>query len=75
MPKVKCPYLSCDYETDDLDAAIVAALITTHSIVHSNASTPAKVEKVKRPTISSAGTSEDWNYFLSRWADFKVLHR
>jgi hypothetical protein len=28
------------------------------------------VEKVKRPTISSAGTSEDWSYFLSRWKDY-----
>ena len=30
----------------------------------------AKVERVKRPVISSAGTSEDWNYFLSRWNDY-----
>ena len=28
-----------------------------------------QVEKIKRPNISSAGTSEDWAYFLSRiWA-------
>ena len=30
-----------------------------------------KAEKVRRPTTSSAGTSEDWSYFLSRWADYK----
>ena len=32
--------------------------------------TSAKVEKVKRPTISSAGSSEDWAYFESRWTDY-----
>ena len=25
---------------------------------------------MKRPTISSAGTSEDWSYFQSRWGDY-----
>ena len=46
--------------TDDLDAAIVAALITAHSATHAReVNTTAKVEKVKRPTISGAGTSEE----------------
>ena len=52
---------------DVLDAAIVAALISTHAKVHDTAVTPAKAVKVKRPTVSSAGTSEEWTYFLSRW--------
>ncbi|VDI03572.1 Hypothetical predicted protein [Mytilus galloprovincialis] len=30
----------------------------------------AKVEKVKRPTVASAGSSEDWTYFVSRWKDY-----
>jgi len=68
MPQVKCPFPLYDYETDDLDAAIVAALITTHSIIHNIA---VKAEKVRRPATSSAGTSEDRSYFLSRWADYK----
>ena len=28
------------------------------------------MDKVKRPTISLAGTSEDWKYFLCRWEDY-----
>ncbi len=28
-----------------------------------------KFEKVRRPTISTAGSSEEWAYFLSRWSD------
>ncbi|CAC5393222.1 unnamed protein product [Mytilus coruscus] len=30
----------------------------------------AKAEKVKRPSISTAGTIEEWAYFESRWSDF-----
>lgn len=72
MPVVKCPIPDCDYETGDLDAAIVAALLTTHALVHTSAAGTSgnKVEKVKRPSVSSAGTSEDWSYFLSRWKDY-----
>ena len=28
------------------------------------------MSKVKRPTISSAGISEEWSYFLTRWTDY-----
>ena len=69
MPIVVCPIPGCDYITEDLDAAIVAALITTHSAVHST-SKAAKVEKVKRLTVTAACTSEEWAYFMSRWSDY-----
>ena len=29
-----------------------------------------KLKKVRRPTISAAGSSEDWSYFLTRWGDY-----
>ena len=73
MPVVQCLVPDCEYETDDLDAVVVAALLTTHATVHSavaGGNVAAKVEKVKRPTVSSAGTSEDWTYFLFRWKDY-----
>lgn len=71
MPAVQCPIEGCDYVTADLDAAIVAALITAHCTTHAPGPvTAAKVEKVKRPVISSAGTSEEWAYFKSRWSDY-----
>ena len=52
---------------------VAAALITTHATAHGlpHSATPvAKAEKVKRPCISSAGTTEDWQYFTSRWSDY-----
>ena len=71
MPMVQCPIPECCYTTPDLDASIVAALLTTHSTIHASGSAAAaKVEKVKRPTIAAAGTSEDWAYFTSRWSDY-----
>ena len=69
MPTVKCPVPTCDYQTDDLDAVIVAALITAHNVTHANASSK-KVDKLKRPTISTSGMSEDWEYFKTRWDDY-----
>ena len=75
MPTAKCPIPACTFENDELDAVIVAALLTTHAMVHNAApaapAAPAvKVERVKRPSVSSADTSEDWMYFLSRWKDY-----
>ena len=68
MPAVDCPIPGCDYKTPDLDAAIVAALLTAHSAIHTSGQ--AMVEKVKRPTIAAAGTSEEWAYFKSQWSDY-----
>ena len=30
----------------------------------------AKVEKVCHPTVPTAGSSEDWSYFLTQWQDY-----
>ncbi|CAG2254453.1 unnamed protein product [Mytilus edulis] len=68
MPAVKCPVPDCQYETDDLDAVVVAALLTTHATVHSAAAgaiVSAKVEKLleccdetlRRDITRSAGGS------------------
>ena len=72
MSQVKCPFPLCDYETADLDAATVAALITTHSIIHNNAPTPVTAEKAP-PRHLLAG--EGWSYFLSRWTGYKSAQK
>lgn len=72
MPSVQCPIVGCTYATPDASDAIVAALITTHALQHSASNPPpaVKTEKVKRPSISSGGTSEEWSYFLTRWQEY-----
>ena len=56
--------------TDDLHAAIVAALLTAHTTTHTSGNVAAKVKSVKRPIIAAAGTSEEWTYFNLRWKDY-----
>ena len=73
MPGVDCPFPECTYNTGDVDAQLALELLKIHGLAHANtgAQTPhitAKVEKVHRPTLVADGTSEDWNYFLTRWA-------
>ena len=73
MPAVRCPIEGCEYETPNVEAVIAAALITTHATSHQAPNEPARTaraEKVKRPSISSAGTTENWQYFKSRWSDY-----
>ena len=56
-----------------VDPVVAAAFITTHSTVHAlphSAVPVAKAEKVKHSCISSAGTTEDWQYFMSRQDDY-----
>ena len=69
MLNVQCPIPGCAYAAEHAEASIVSARITAHSMNHAP-SAEAKVERVKRPTMTSAGTSEDWAYFQARWNDY-----
>ena len=51
------------------DSALAAAHLQGHLINHKQTE-KSKVEAVKRPTISTAETSQDWLYFQSRWRDY-----
>ena len=66
MPVIQCPI----YQTPDISDTIVAALDRAHSVSHSAFSISAKVDKVKRTTITSAETSEEWTYFLSHLKNY-----
>ena len=79
MPTIACPIAGCDYKTDDVEAAIVVELLRIHSQSHNSqpkattwntATSQPRLEKVKRPTISASGTSEDWEYFKTRWNEY-----
>ena len=74
MPSTACPIAGCDFVTADVpDAAERIALLTIHATTHNNASTTAaKPEKVSRPKVASGSSSEDWQYFVQRWADYKA---
>ena len=71
MPKVQCSFPDCPYTTDDLPAELVLKLLDIHAGSHATPPQPTiKIERVRRPTISSAGTSEEWQYFQTRWGEY-----
>ena len=66
---VNCPFPGCDYTIPgETDPAIAAVLLSTHALIHRTAR--AKPAPVKRPEISSGGTTEGWTYFLQRWKSY-----
>ena len=72
MPAIACPLPDCDYSTDDVEPGLATALLNLHAHLLSGATSrnTAKLEEVKRPVITSGGSSEDWAYFESRWKDY-----
>jgi hypothetical protein len=73
VPKYKCPFPECTYETEDVEDSLAAVLITIHSSgTHMKTQPTAKADKVKHPSISAAGSSEQRSCFLSRWKEYTV---
>lgn len=75
MVVVACPYPQCDFSTADTEAVLASTLLQIHASGAHTQQTPgtretARVEKVKRPTITTGGSSEDWSYFTVRWQDY-----
>ena len=79
MPAIPCPHApECDYMTDS-EATVGESIKllemherakhSTPSISSSTARAP-KCESVRRPCITTGGTSEDWQYFETRWSEY-----
>lgn len=77
MPVIQCPIAECPYRTEDVDAAIAAALLVIHNNVHvsaptnANAATRQRAPKIERPKLSAGSSEETWNTFITRWSMFK----
>ena len=74
MPNIPCGYPGCTYTTGELGSNAAVAVLYSHTVWHANIQsmlTPAKMEKVPRPTIDSSCTTEEWSYFESRWNEYK----
>ena len=60
MPGINCPISTCEYTTPpDASPEVVVVLLQLHAKDHETQPSRAKMEKVKRPTISAGGTSEE----------------
>ena len=76
MPTFRCSWANCTYVTEETeDASVALQLLQLHDGTHRPAATPTTIkstaEKVKRPTLNPAGSSEEWSYFVQRWEDYK----
>ena len=81
MSTIQCPVPECEEEWSlALPEGILTRLMDghathVHSVAPPFAPSPlpaAKAEKVRRPGVTSGVTSEDFNYFLQRWTDYKA---
>ena len=78
--KYKCPFPNGTYETEEVTDVLAAILLSVHSTgTHTATGVAAavpsvaantKLEKIQHPTISTAGSSEHWSYFLTHWDDY-----
>ena len=87
MPVYRCPFPDCTWNTEDVSDQLAATLLDIHARgahppTPQPLATPAlpappvltqsRTEKVKRPSVTTAGTGEDWAYFLARWEEYKA---
>ena len=74
MDERRRPIDGCEYlipEVAMANPALASTHLSGHLMNHKGQEKDrSKVEAVKRPTISAAGTTQDWLYFMSRWGDY-----
>ncbi|XP_043204419.1 uncharacterized protein LOC122371791 [Amphibalanus amphitrite] len=68
-----CPFSGCEYVVAaDTAPIVVVQLLQMHqSEAHTRPTVSITAEKVTRPRVTAAGSSEDWEYFTSRWTEYK----
>ena len=80
MPAILCPHApDCEYATD-AEATVGEAiqLLEMHEKAKhrtdftAGSSSSSKVDRVRRPTVVGGGSSEDWNYFETRWDEYSA---
>ena len=72
---LKCPIVNCDYEIEEsVPLECKPSLLQLHLHEHqtNDRRTTTKGEQLKRPIVSKNNSTEDWNYFLSRWENYKT---
>ena len=70
MVIVSCPIAGCQYQTDDVEAVIVASLLQLHNSDH--ASSKVSAPKLDRPTVDAGISQERWNTFVQLWEAYKT---
>ena len=74
---IQCSAPDCNHNFGTATGGALERLIDLHArTAHPPEAPPqannVKAEKVRRPSITSQGTTEDWTYFKSRWEEYKA---
>ena len=81
MTDISCPAPECEVKWPaSTPPEVLIKLLDIHERTAHPANTPptascVKAEKVKRPSISASGTTEEWTYFKQRWSEYKQATR
>ena len=69
---IKCPIPGCDYEIGEVQNDCKNTLHQLHLQHHqSQTANAVKPEKLKRPCLAIENSTEEWNFFVSRWENYK----
>ena len=77
MPAIPCSHApECSYVTDP-EATIGEAIVLLQmnekaKLERETVTSSLKADKVRRPTITGGGSSEDWQYFITRWEEYSA---
>ena len=76
---VKCGFTGCSYTTGDLPESLANSALNSHAQSHiathrdqEGTNSQDKSEKVQRPILPMACTSEDWDYWFCEWENYKI---
>lgn len=73
MVKVDCPYPGCNYQADNPESSVIAALLQIHGLTHATTGGGStKGPKLDRPRVDTGADEETWNTFLRRWEAFRL---
>ena len=76
MLVLNCHIEGCTYATGHIEAAQAIAFFTVHGYSHAlGACQQAKPDKLSRPKVSKESTSENWEYYITRWDAYKTATR
>ena len=78
---IPCPAPGCEVKwPKSTPTEVLIKLLDLHERTAHPPTTPptapcVNAEKVKRPSISASGTTEEWTYFQQRWSEYKQATR
>ena len=77
MPTIRCPIPGCEYNTEDVEAVLAAALLNIHATSHTQVTgnmghSSVKPPPMERPRLVASSAEADWEVFSAKWRPFKA---